>query len=373
MQMSNNGTQVIVVNGVFGYVYSVAAGFQQITDPNFNPARTVTFFDGYFVFDHVDSNQFFLSALLDGLTYPPLDFASAEVLPDFVVGVLNQQENLLIFGGKSVETWYDAGTVDFPFARYDGATIERGCIAPLTILKEDNSVFFLGDDGIFYRLNGVTPVRISTHAIEYAWQQYVTMADASAFSYTEAGHKFIVINFLTANKTWVYDIATNLWHERESFDIHARSLGRWRGNCAVQVYDKILIGDAFSGQIGFVDPKVYTEFGNPMIAMMVGPMIHNERTRVLMSLFELDMEVGVGLNAGQGDDPQVMIDFSDDGGRTFDSLQQWASMGKIGQYGVRLRWFQLGSFFQRCVRVVISDPVVRTVISNRADIKVGMK
>lgn len=372
VSMSDNGAQLCIVNGTNGYIYSVTSGFQLITDPNFNPAGTVTFFDNYFVFSHTDTNQFFISESLDGTTYSALAFASAEVNPDLVLAVVNQQENLLIFGQETIETWYDSGDVNFPFNRYDGATIERGCAAPLSIIKEDNSVFFLGDDLIFYRLNGVVPVRISTHAIEQTWGKYITQADCTTFSLTWNGHKWIVVTFPSGNATWVYDIATNLWHERVSFNTTGYSMQRWRGNTHCPIYNKQMIGDAFTGQIGYLDDSTFTEYDNLMQAYVVSPIVHSDRKRVFAQRFELDVESGVGLTSGQGSDPQIMLDWSDDGGRIFSSIQPWQSIGKIGAYTQRLRWLRLGQFRNRVYRVTISDPVRRNIIANNMDVKVGL-
>lgn len=369
--MSDNSLQLIIVNGTLGYIYSLVGGFQLITSANFHPASTVTFFDSFFVLNWVDTNKIFISGSLDGVNYLALDFASAEVNPDYVVAVLNQQENLLVFGQETIETWYNAGDVNFPFKRYDGATIERGCVAAKSIIKEDNSVFFLGNDVIYYRLNGIIPVRISTHALEAEWATYPTQSDAFAIVYTWEGHKFIALTFPSGNKTWEYDIATNLWHERESFSSVAEPMGRWRGNVTCPCYGKTYVGDAFSGKIGYLS-DVNTEFGNPIIGEMVNPVIHSDRKRVFMSRFELDVETGVGVTTGQGSDPQVMVSFSDDGGRTFGNLQRWESMGAIGEYQKRLRWLRNGQFRNRVIKITISDPVRRNIIANYADLKVGM-
>lgn len=372
VSMSDNGTQVMIVNGANGYVWSEANGFQVVTSTNFHAATSVTFFDNYFVLPWDGSNQWFISGSLDGTSYSGTDFASAEVQSDFVLSIVNQQENLLIFGERTIENWYDAGTVNFPFQRIDGGTVERGCAAALTPIKEDNSVFFLGDDLIFYRLDGTLPRRISQHAIEQAWQQYETVSDAYTFSYTYTGHKFITLVFPTANATWVFDIATGLWHERISFDQAGTNLGRWRGADAASVYGKILIGDCYSGRIGYLDNSVFTEFGNLLQAYFVSPPIHNDRKRVFCSRFELDVETGVGNTLDPGSNPQIMLDWSDDGGRTFRGPQMWSSMGKIGEYTRRLRWLRNGQARQRVYRVVISDPVPRVIISAHSDLEVGM-
>lgn len=371
VSMSDNGTQLCIVNGTQGYIYTVANGFQLITDPNFNPAQTVTFFDNFFVFAHTNTNQFFISNTLDGTTYMALAFASAEVSPDLVLACINQQENLLIFGQKTIETWYDSGDVNFPFQRYDGATIERGCSAPFSIIKEDNSVFFLGDDLIFYRLNGVVPVRISTHAIEWAWSQYPTVADATIWTHTWQGHKFLVLTFPTANATWVFDIATNMWHERISYNSANESMKRWRVSAGTPCYGQIMVGDNYTGKIGFLDSSDFTEYGNTIKMAMISPIAHSDRKRIFISRFEIDAETGVGLTIGQGSNPQYMLDFSDDGGRTWSAQQIWDTAGMIGQYRTRLRWLRGGSFRQRVYRLSITDPVIRTVIAAHADIQVG--
>lgn len=373
VSMSDNGDQLLIVNNASGYVYSQAGGFQLITDVNFHAAHTVTFFDNYFVFDWSGTNQFFISNSLDGTIYNALDFAQAAVNPDFVLATVNQQENLLIFGEETIETWYDSGDANFPFDRYDGATVERGCAAPLSIVKEDNSVFFMGNDKIFYRLNGVVPVRISTHAIEHEWSQYQTIADCAAFSYTWEGHKFVVLTFQSEAKTWVYDISTQMWHERNSYDSNYNQYGRWRANCQANCYDKVLVGDAFTGLVGYLDQTVYSEYGNPIVAEMVSPIIQSDRRRVFMSLFELDIETGVGLPTGQGYDPQIMLDYSDNGGRSYSSPQRWTSMGVDGAYYQRLRWLRLGQARNRVMRVTISDPVRRNIIAAHATLKVGME
>jgi hypothetical protein len=300
-----------------------------------------------------------------------LDLATAEVQTGFLLSTINQQENLLLFCQQCIETWYDSGAVDFPFARYSGATIERGCLAAKTPVKEDNSVFFLGNDYVFYRLDGVLPRRVSTHAIEFAWRQYRVVDDAFCFTFTRSGHKFVVLTFPSQPATWVYDISTGLWHERESFDQYYNSLGRWRANCHAFAYGQNMVGDAFGNNIGYMHDTDFTEFGYPIVAKVVAPSIHNDRKRIFFSRFELDVESGVGTSTGQGVDPQIMLDWSDDGARTWSAVQTWSSMGEQGQYRKRLRWLRLGQSRNRVYRITMSDPVRRTIIAAHGDMTVG--
>lgn len=266
----------------------------KVEDINFYPADTVTYFDNYFVLNRSGTNEFFISAVGDGTTYPPLAFANAQVNPDIVVAVVAVHEVLCIVGERSIERWYNAGAAIFPFQRYDGSVTERGCIAPLSIIKEDNTLFLLGDDKIFYKLEGVRPLRVSTHAIETAWSRYPRVDDAFSFSYTTEGHKFVVLTFPSGMNSWVFDITTNLWHERDSLaqGSQVQSIGRWRGNCSVIAYGLSLIGDLSLQGIAKVDWTNFLEFGTQIIGQCISPPYRGDRKRIFVSRFELEMDVG---------------------------------------------------------------------------------
>ncbi|GEB39590.1 hypothetical protein GLI01_36250 [Gluconacetobacter liquefaciens] len=299
VSMDTNGTDLVWVDGETGWSYSVAGGVQRIADENFYPADSVVYFDTYFVFNRAGTQQFFLSPQ-EGVT--PFDgtmFASKEATADPLLAIVNSHEQLYLFGAARTEVWYDAGNAapSFPFQRFDGAFIQRGIAGPHAHCLEDNTVFFLGDDGMFYRLAGYQPQRISTHAVEGAWQAYPTRADARCFSYTLEGHKFVTLLFPSAAATWVYDVATGLWHERESWtgDGADSSIGRWRANCALMVRGRVLVGDCLSGVVGVLNPLVYTELGATMRGLLAAPPVQGLRERVFMRRFELDVETGVGL------------------------------------------------------------------------------
>lgn len=367
VSMDDNGSQLVIVNGTNGYLYSVLLGFVLITDTDFNAAETVQFFDQRFYFDWKSTNKFFGSDLLDGTAYNALVFASAEARPDNVKAVVLNKQILLVFGDKTIEPWQDVGAPNMPLERVPGVVIERGLAAPRAVAKEDNTVFFIGEDRRQYRLDGLTPVGISTPALDAEWQNYSTVSDAFSFSFPWAGHKFVVTQFPTANTTFVYDIATGLYHERESWDINGRSLGRWRANCHVSCYEKELIGDAFSGAIGYLSASTYTEFGNTTQALLTSAPIHDDRKRVFISRLELDIEAGVGNTSGQGVDPQWMLRSSRDGGRTYTNLQKWRSAGALGQHRTRLRWLKMGQARERVFEATTSDPVKRTLIAAHGD------
>lgn len=372
VSMDDNGTQLVITNGTYGYIYTTTTGLSLITDVDFHAANTVTFFDQRFVYDRAGTNQFFASDSLDGTSYDPLVIASAEARPDNVVAVILNAQMLMVFGVRTIEFWSDVGAANFPYERVPGALIERGILAPMAKCKADNTVFFIGDNRVLYRVSGMSLQRVSNFAVEHEWATYTTVSDCFMFAFQMNGHEFVVVTFPSQPKTWVLDVATGLPHERESWDQYNNNYGRWRINCHRRMYGKELVGDQYSNNIGYLDNSAYTEFGCTIQGTAVSPPIHSDRKRVFMSRFELDVESGVGLSTGQGSDPQIMLDYSDDGGRTFSTRQLWKSMGVEGAYKQRLRWTRLGQSRNRVMRLTITDPVRRTLIAANADITVGL-
>jgi hypothetical protein len=228
----------------------------------------------------------------------------------------------------------------------------------------DNGLFWLGRDrrgeGIVYRANGYTGIRISTHAVEWQIQQYDDISDAIAYTYQQDGHSFYVLVFPSANTTWVYDAATQAWHERAGFT--DGNFTRHRGNCQMAFNNKVVIGDFENGNIYAFDLDDFSDNGGIQKWLRTWralPTGTNNLRRTAQHTLQLDCESGVGLNLGQGSDPQVMLRFSDDGGHTW-SNEHWKSMGKIGEYYKRVLWRRLGmttKLRDRVYEVSGTDPV----------------
>ncbi|MFZ9261542.1 MAG: packaged DNA stabilization protein [Limnohabitans sp.] len=365
VSMADNGTQLFVACNGPSYIYNATTDvFQQITDTDFPGAVTVGYLDGYFVFNEPNSQRIWVTALLDGLSVDPLDFASAEGSPDGVVGIIVDHRQLWVLGTNSVEVWYDSGNADFPLSRIEGAFNELGCVAPYSIAKMDNGLFWLGQDargqGIVYRANGYTGSRISTHAIEWQIQQYGNLTDAIGYTYQQDGHSFYVLTFPEANATWVYDAATQAWHERAGFS--NGEFTRHRSNCQVFFNNEVIVGDYENANIYAFDLDVYSDNGaiqKWLRTWRALPTGQNNLKRTAHHSLQLDLESGVGLNLGQGSDPQVMLRWSDDGGHTW-SNEHWVSIGKIGEYGKRVIWRRLGmtqKLRDRVYEVSMTDPV----------------
>lgn len=355
VRMADNGDELAICAAPIGYVYSGGV----LTVPLDLPSvYDVAYIDSYMVWTIADSDQCIYSGINDALSYDALDVFTAEGSPDGLKGLINDHRELQLYGTDTIEVWYNAGDADNVFQRQGNAFIERGCFDRDSIAKIDNSVHFLGDDRVVYRLDGYTPTRISTHSIEYRLRNATF---ANGFVYTQEGHKFYCLSH--DDGTEVYDMATGAWHERES-----RDLTNWRVGGAVKAYDRVVLSDAYTGKLYYPNLDTFTEDGAIIDVRIALPTLTANRDRVTMYAFEAYLEGGEGLVLGQGSDPQIMLRYSDDGGRRF-SNELWRPMGVLGDYRRRSIWRGLGQFRQRQIELAITDPVRKFVISYWADVR----
>ena len=359
--MATDETNVMLVTGGLGYYYN-GTSVAQITDSDF-PAVSdwVAVIDGYFVVAEADSGRFYVSTNRSPDSWDALDFSTAEKYPDDIVSGIVDHGELVLLGKESGEVWYDSGNSDFPLDKTPSGHFEKGCLGSRSPAKVDNSVFFVGNDGIVYKLNGYTPQRISTYAIEQAIDA-ATDKDFIGFTWIEGGHTFYGVK--SDDFAFAYDVSTNLWHERESF-----GLDSWRWAFALHCFNKWIVGDSTSNALGQLDINTYTEFGDTMRFLCTSPSVSQDNARITHNRLELVFENGVGLATGQGSDPQAMLRYSNDGGRTWSS-EKWRSIGAIGEYQSRAVWNRLGQARDRIYEVSITDPVRRTLILATTELEV---
>ena len=367
VSMADNGAEVVIADDPNMYVYSIATGvFAQVVDPDFPGAVTVAFIDGYFIFNEPDSGRLWYTELYDGANVDALSFVTAEGSPDNILSILVDHREIWLFGQETTEVWYTTTESDNPFQRIQGAFLEHGIVGPYACGKIDNTVFWVGSDqngnGIVWRANGYTPQRVSTHAIETSLNGYPTLEDCVVFTYQQEGHAFVQATFPQGNATWCFDVATGKWHERAYMDPVTGDLGRHRASCHLFLAGKHYVGDYQNGNLYEWSLSAYSDNGDAikwLRAWRALPTGQNNLKRTTQHNLQIYCQAGVGLSTGQGSDPQMILQWSDDGGHTW-SNQHSASFGAMGKTGTRAIFRRLGStekLRDRVYRVSITDPV----------------
>lgn len=357
VDMSDNGTQIMVVDGPNGYIYNTdTSTFSQITSPGFPGASSVTFLNGYFVITKPNSGQFYCSTIYDGLTWSALDFATAESSPDNLVRVMADNGQLVLLGPDTTEFWSDSGALDFPFARVGAAAIEWGLASAWSLCKFMDSLIFLRRNRLgavqVCTLSGYNAIPVSNPEMDFIFSEYEDVSNATGFAYMVSGHPFFQINFPSANQSWLYDGLTKNW------DQVGGEFTRHRAEIQVNFLDRSFVSDYENGKLYRLDQDAYTDDGMPIVRQL---KTRHQSTgiRSFMSELWLEMEAGTGLLTGQGENPQVMMKVSRDGGHTW-SNERWASFGRIGEYKARAKWNRMGTARDWMFVFRVTDPV-RTV------------
>lgn len=358
VSMAENNTQLCVAAGSAGYVYDLDTEVLSRLVGNWRGSTLADVLDGYGVFAAPGTNQLYTSGAQDFTTINALDFASAEGSSGVVVAHLVKHREVLVLKERTGEVWYDAGNADgIPLSVNTGAAVEVGCIAPHSLRKMAGLAFWLGQDdrgaAVVFSMSAYVPQRISTHAIEELLGSLTLdqLAAARAYCYHQEGLSYYVLQVPGLPTTWVYELASGVWHERAEW-----VAGSWApdlGLCHAFAYGMHIVGTA-DGRLCVLDPSLSTSAGGPLVRERITPHMAQPGANVRrFGSLQIDCSVGAGL---AGADGLLMLRYSNDGGMTWGNERQM-SLGRIGEYRTRCRATRLGSARDRVWSIRVSDDV----------------
>jgi hypothetical protein len=363
VSLSDNGSQLIIVDGAFGYTIPLNANGDggavgsfdiiQIVSAGFpNGATVVEFLNGYFIVDNPNASrpgQFNWSSQYAGGTWSSLDFANAESSPDPLVTLKVKAGQLYLFGTLTYEVWSPSGD-SAVFRRIGGTGQEWGCAAKFTVVDfGDNSLAMLAKNklGQFIpaKITGYTVAPIGGEAdseIVNSMNQAGAAAAATAYSYSVDAHSFYQVNF--PGKSYLFDNLSNAWTQLIS------NGGRHYGEIRVESVAVAgffgsaypLVFDYRNANMYLQSPVAYVDNADPIIRTLVSKHVFSNYDRVSINELYVDCEVGTADVPSSGNRaPQIMLEWSKDGGRTWGN-QIFQSLGNIGGYQTRARWQNLG-------------------------------
>jgi hypothetical protein len=391
----SNGNEIVLVdNSPLGYQINMTSRqMTQIVDTTglFSGSTRVTFFDTFFFFNEIGTNNFYCS-LSEQVAFNALDQASKGTFGDPIQAIIACQRTLWPVGTMTAEPWFNAGDPIFPLEEVFGQIVPHGTIAPFSVWTQDVNAGWLDQnkDGraIMIMIEGYGAKRISTYALEDEWLTYPTRSDAICYTYQQGGHSFVVIHFPSANKSWGYDRATGQWHERAYTDQNGK-LNRERVAFHAFAYDTNVGMDWATGQIYALDPNYMFDNGQPISCIRSFPHVVNEMHQITVPCFTADMatgilpgsselpqisspwssgfgtalppivltpapgwtvtpgqETGIGRNLSWGPQvkmgpPQIALRVSKNGGETFGNYR-FKELASAGHYRSMLRWRGLG-------------------------------
>lgn len=305
VSMAGGTTQILIASAGAIYVFDFTTNtFTTLAlGTLLGPVSFVGYCDGFFIALLANSNQFQWSQLLNALVWDPLDTQKVSVFTGNVLSMIVDHREIWFFGERQTQVYFDSGSINV-FDIVPGGFIEAGIYAPNTVVRLDNTLLWLGGDergaGVAWRAQGYTPSRVSNHAIEFAWQGYLQkfgpsgLSDAIAYSFQDQGHSFWQIYFPTANKTWVYDVATGQWHERGSWLLSNGIFIAHHSQVHTFNFGKHLVGDWASGKVFDMSIAYFDDDGQPLRRVRRAPFVNTDQLWSFHSQLQVYLESGVG-------------------------------------------------------------------------------
>jgi hypothetical protein len=314
----------------------------QVTDPDLGVVLDVVWVDGYFM--TTDGEFLIVTELTDPTQVNPLKYGSSEIDPDPVVALLKLRNEVYALNRNTIEVFDNVGGALFPFQRIAGAQIQKGVIGTQGCCLFLDRIAFLGSGrneapSIYVGASSQTQ-KISTQEIDNILMDYTEaqLALVKLEARNDKSHQHLYVHL--PNQTLVYDAAasevlqTPVWFVLVST---LTGLAQYRARNMVYAYDKWLVGDPQSNNVGYLvqdtghhwGEQVYWEFGTLIVYNESNGAIFNE-----LELVSLTGSIALGKN------PQISTSYSLDG-KSY-SQERSISVGTIGNTKKRLAWFQQG-------------------------------
>lgn len=349
------------------WVYN-GSTFSRVTDTDLLTCDSIAYLKNKIIFKQ-PNGQFSISDVGDPTSIDALNFATAEAYADNIVKVYTWNDRLIIFGDGSIEVWWNSGVGNPPFDLLEGSVLKKGLYAKNSVASTDNLIYFLGSDNIVYAYNGSAIQAISNAPMTREIEEFNIKSDAIAWVMNINDRNFYVLTFPSANKTYVYCEGFE-WFNWES----GLNGDRCRGISHVYVYDKHFIQDHTTGDIYHASFDYLTDNGDLILKSRTTGTLSALNVGVggkfaTLNRFQLDCQMGVG--GISGDNPQIMLQFTDNGGDSW-STERRGFMGELNNNQNFIAWNNLGRFYRRSFKISITDSVQVVLHRCYADIEVGI-
>ena len=314
-----------------------------------------------------NSQVWFASNISDLTTYPILSFASTTGNQNYNTAIISLHRELYILGTQTTEVWDNAGQANFTFARNQNTFIEWACAARSSVARANNTIYFLAQSQtggrVVMQMAGYTPQKISNSAIDYQLSTYSTVSDAFAFTYQQEGHEFYVLTLPTAGVTFVYDISTQAWHQRQS--LSGGNQIQWFPSSYTFNYNKCLVGDTNTGNIYYLDMTNYTENGNAITRTIQTHPFYQAGSWIYTDKLQIDFDTSPGASLSNWN-----LFVSRDGGYTYGSAKP-ASPQQDANGMWRVYWLRLGQAHSNTFKITTNAAMKTIVLGAWAKMRFG--
>jgi hypothetical protein len=332
--------RLAIVSGTRLYYWN--GTLTQVTDPDLGIVLDMVWVDGYFM--TTDGANLVVTELSDPTQVNPLKYGSSEVDPDPVVALLKLRNEVYALNRNTIEVFNNTGGEFFPFARIDGAQLQKGVIGTHACCVYVDRIAFLGsglnEAPAIYLGAAATTQKVSTQEIDNLLLNYTTaqlaLVKLEARNDKASQHLYVHL----PDRTIVYDAsASEALGEQVWFTLTTTVVGfaQYRARNLVWAYDKWLIGDPQSSAIGYLVQDTGHHWGQQVRWEFGTTIVYNESKGAIFNELELVSLTG---SVALGTNPKISTSYSLDGKSW--SQPRSISVGTTGNTLKRLSWFQQG-------------------------------
>jgi hypothetical protein len=332
--------QLAIASG--GRLYYWNGALTQVTDPDLGIVLDFCWVDGYFM--TTDGANLVVTELSDPLQVNPLKYGSSEVDPDPVVALIKLRNEVYALNSNTIEVFDNVGGELFPFARIDGAQVQKGVIGTHACCIFLDRIAFLGggrnEAPSIYVGSAATTQKLSTQEIDNLLLQYTEaqLVRVQLEARNDKNHQHLYVHL--PDRTIVYDAsASEALGEQVWFTLATTivDFAQYRARNMVWAYDKWLVGDPQSSSIGYFVQSTGEHWGQQVRWEFGTLIVYNESNGAIFNELELVSLTG---SVALGTNPQINTSYSVDGKAW--SQDRSITVGTTGNTVKRLAWFQQG-------------------------------
>jgi hypothetical protein len=325
-----------------GWLYYWNGALTQVTDPDIGVVLDVVWVDGYFM--TTDGSSLVVTELTDPTQVNPLKYGSSEVDPDPVVAIIKLRNEVYALNRNTIEVFDNVGGDLFPFARIDGAQVQKGCLGTHACCIYADRIAFLGggrnEAPAIYVGASATTQKISTQEIDNLLLTYTEaqLTQVKLEARNDKNHQHLYVHL--PDRTMVYDASASealgdqVWFTLTST---VNGFAQYRARNMVWAYDKWQVGDPQSNAVGYLVQDTGHHWGQ-QVRWEFGTIIaYNEGNGAIFNRLELVSLTG---SVALGTSPQISTSYSVNGLAW--SQDRSISVGTTGNTAKRLAWFQQG-------------------------------
>jgi len=314
----------------------------QNTDPDLGVVLDFCWVDGYFMTP--DGANLVVTELSNPLAVNPLKYGSSEVDPDPVVALIKLRNEVYALNSNTIEVFDNVGGELFPFARINGAQVQKGVLGTHACCIFLDRIAFLGggrnEAPSIYIGAAATTQKLSTQEIDNLLLQYTEaqLVRVQLEARNDKNHLHLYVHL--PDRTIVYDAsASEALGEPVWFTLATTIVGfaQYRARNMVWIYDKWLVGDPQSSSIGYFVQSTGEHWGQQVRWEFGTLIVYNESNGAIFNELELVSLTG---SVALGTNPQISTSYSVDGKAW--SQDRYITVGTIGNTVKRLAWFQQG-------------------------------